>query len=198
MSGAVTVDGSVGALGPNSTIYTINVTPSLQATAQNMLDKGVTSRMETQTSYFDVVTLAGGAGSIPAPQGTTGLVPPTNFLFLTGTGGGAVTIPAYNNNTSAGFQALMINEVGNETVTGGGILGNMVVTSAQSNVTYDPQAGYGTIIGGGGNNDFTLDGTSPFGPGNYTVLSSTGNSTINANIGQDVISLGTGANLINL
>ncbi|HQU02907.1 MAG TPA: hypothetical protein PLI12_10695, partial [Acetobacteraceae bacterium] len=114
---------------------------------------------------------------------------PTETVTLDGVAVTALTSNMFAS-TVSGNPTRNLTTPGNQTVTGGALPNELVTTGPTSNVTYLPQGGSGTIVGGGGNNNFTLDGT-----GNYTVIASAGINTVNATIGQDVMSLAGGSNL---
>ncbi|HEX7390044.1 MAG TPA: calcium-binding protein [Acidiphilium sp.] len=185
------------------------LTGAIQAQLNN-----ITTEVENPNSQAGVVTASfvtlNGAGS---PTGSLPTVPDGTstyeYVYLSGTvtgSGGQITLPGQTvlgPNRNIGFAGLIATFAGNETVTGGAGQNELVITGAKTNLTWDPQGGSqgDSIYAGGGNNNFTLDGT------NYYVLAGSGSNTITAaqNLnpqtsayGNNEISTSGGNNLIDL
>ncbi|HET9146680.1 MAG TPA: hypothetical protein VFN77_01390, partial [Acetobacteraceae bacterium] len=167
----VTING--GGAGSFSFPMDSNVAPAAQQTLTNDISNVMTAGSPFATATLNAVSLDGNGaptGGIPTLGGSNSN---SSYLYLSGavTSGGAVTIPAYDSNTNAGYEGIIAAFTGDETITGGGGPNTFLVTGANSNVTYDPQGGTfnDSIFAGGGNNSFTLDGT------NYAVIANSGN-----------------------
>ena len=152
---------------------------------QAELTKVISTAVIEQTSYNPVsatmLTInadgSSNASSLSVPGGANAYAL-SDYVYVTGTvsSGASLALPSMSVGTDRGFAGYVFGFDGSETVTGGAGLNQLAVTGATTNLTWDPQGGVGldTIMTGGGNNQFTLDGK------NYTVVIASGNNTINA------------------
>ncbi|HEX7389527.1 MAG TPA: calcium-binding protein [Acidiphilium sp.] len=189
---------------------TFNVDPLLAPVIQRQLTNTITYLVDNPTPYTPVEssfvvlnpdgTAAGALPTVPNDYSTA------EYVYLTGTVAtpGTITLPNQTIGSNNGFAGMIATFAGSETVIGGAGQNALVVTGAETNLTWDPRGGsdLDSIYAGGGNNNFTLDGT------NYSVVVGSGDNTITAaqNLNPQTSAYGSnnaittsgGNNLINL
>ena len=179
-----------------NTTYQFSVGDGVASAAQkqltNISNTFITPPAGQPAPTFDQLIFAAD-GSLSNPPSAPALGAGRAYLYLSGavTGtGGSVVLPAASTTGGNGFSGIFANIAGSETITGGAGKNQLLVTSAQTNLTWDPQGGSFTdsIIAGGGNNNFTLDGT------HYDVLASAGSNTITA--AQNVVGASNSYNFV--
>lgn len=100
-----------------------------------------------------------------------------------GTGGGPSTTPGMADivaTVPSGYQTVIVQALGNVTLTGNGALGESYLFGASSNVDLNTQGGTGSIVAGGGADTLNLSG-------NYAVTLAGGSDAITVTGGSDTI-----------
>ena len=175
MSGSLTVIGGHSSTQGLTGLVTIpsGFTGAVVTSLQSLLtaDSGAVS---TGSANFENLNVAGVNGAVGATVGafSTGILEITNTSSVGATTAGAATVSA---TVPSGYNTLVVEAPGAETITGNGATGMLVVFGANSSVNFITNGGSGTIFAGGAGDLINENG------GSWTVVEgSAGGDTINA------------------
>jgi hypothetical protein len=166
MSGSLTVVGGVNG-GHVSGLVTVPVVlPSSQVlqNLQDFLSNTVAGAVTTGGNFqnLNVATITGGldiSNQVITPA--SGLI---GQLAITNTNSVNVTTPGSTNvklSVPIGYNYLVVEAPGTETITGNNSANFLAVFSSQSGVTFNSGAGSGTVVAGGPNDFINVTGTGP-------------------------------------
>lgn len=161
LTGLVTVP--AGFTGSNALITSLQ---SLLTAASGSVSAG--------SANFENLNAAGQTGAKSATVGgfSTGILEITNTSSVGATTAGAANISL---TAPTGYNTLVVQAPGTETITGNGATSMLAVFGANSSVNFNPEGGSGTIFAGGAGDVINTSG------GNWSIVGgATGAETLNA------------------
>ena len=187
MSGSLTVIGGHSSTQGLTGLVTIpsGFTGAVVTSLQSLLT-AASGSVSTGSANFENLNVANVNGAVGATVGafSTGILELTNTNSVGGTSAGPATVSA---TVPAGYNTLVVEAPGSETISGNGATGMLVVFGANSSVNFITNGGSGTIFAGGAGDLINENG------GSWSVIEgSAGGDTINAS-GTNAVVTTTGA-----
>lgn len=175
MSGSLTVIGGHSSAKGLTGLVTIpsGFTGPVVTSLQSLLS-AASGPVSTGSANFENLNVAGVNGAVGATVGafSTGILEITNTSSVGATTAGAATVSA---TVPGGYNTLVVEAPGAETITGNGAAGMLAVFGANSSVNFNTNGGSGTVFAGGAGD--LINETS----GSWSVIEgSAGGDTVNA------------------
>ncbi len=162
MSGSLTVIGGHSSTQGLTGLVTVpsgfTGTSALITSLQSLLTADSAS-VSSGGANFENLNVAAQAGAKTATVGafTTGILEITNTSSVGATTAGAANISLV---VPTGYNALVVQAPGSETITGNGVNNLLAVFGANSTVNFNPNGGSGTILAGGAGDFLNVSGAS--------------------------------------
>jgi hypothetical protein len=144
-------------------------TSALITSLQSLLTAD-SSSVSSGGANFENLNVAGQSGAKSATAGTfaTGILDITNTSSVGATTAGSAAISL---TVPGGYNTLVVQAPGSETITGNGATGILAVFGANSSVNFNPNGGSGTIFAGGAGDVINAAGA------NWSIVGATAGST---------------------
>jgi hypothetical protein len=190
VSGSLTVIGGHSSTQGLTGLVTVasGFTGAVVTSLQSLLTAG-SGAVSTNAANFENLNVAGASGAQNATVGTfaTGILDVTNYNSVNATVAGSANISL---TVPSGYNTLVMQAPGTETITGNGAAGFLGVFDSNSTVNFNFAGGSGSVYAPG------HDSAALSGPADYFIGGAAGSNTVNATGTNAAVTLAGAGNLL--